>query len=118
MQNDTEVTLNLSSNGFGNYNDESNFPHKLLLTDTQVAKLCKTFANNSSATIKLWKTHLSKIRQSKGFLCRLLGPLLKIYLLLLKNVLKILTKRDLILLRLTAGASAKDATIHKKWKNK
>ena len=33
--------------------DENNFPHKLLLTNTQVSKLCKTFANRSSANINL-----------------------------------------------------------------
>ena len=32
----TEVTLNLSSNLTGNSNDETNFPNKLLLNDTQV----------------------------------------------------------------------------------
>ena len=32
----TELTLNLSSNLIENSNDEINFPHKLLLTDTQV----------------------------------------------------------------------------------
>ena len=30
-----EVTLNLSSNGIDNYNDETNFPHRLLLTNTK-----------------------------------------------------------------------------------
>ena len=40
-----EVTLNLSSNIVGDSNDENNFPHKLLLTNTQVSKLCKAFAN-------------------------------------------------------------------------
>ena len=35
----TEVTLNLSSNIDGDSNDEINFPHKLLLTNTQVSKL-------------------------------------------------------------------------------
>ena len=33
-------------------NDENNFPHKLLLTNTQVSKFCKAFANNSLANIK------------------------------------------------------------------
>ena len=98
----------------GNYYDESNFPHKLLLTNTQVPRLCKTFANNSSVTKKLSKTQLSKIRQSEGLLCRLLGPLLKVYLPLMTNVLKPLAKSDLILLRLTAAASARDATIQKR----
>ena len=36
IKNGTEVTLNLSSNLIGNSNDETNFPHKLLLTNTQV----------------------------------------------------------------------------------
>ena len=33
-KNRTEVTLNLSSNLIGNSNNETNFLHKLLLTDT------------------------------------------------------------------------------------
>ena len=49
----TEVTLKLSSNIVGDYNDENNFPHKLLLTNTRVSKLRKAFANGSSAKIKL-----------------------------------------------------------------
>ena len=66
-KNITEITLNLSSNIVGDSNDESNFPHKLLLTNTQVSKLCKSFANNSSANIKLSKTQLHKIVQLGGF---------------------------------------------------
>ena len=52
--------------------------------------------------------------QSGGFVGRLLGPLLKTGLLLIKNVIKPLAKSVLILLRLTAAASAADARIHKK----
>ena len=37
----------------GDSNDENNVPHKLLLTNTQVLKLRKAFANNSSANMKL-----------------------------------------------------------------
>ena len=62
---DTEVTLNLSLNIIGDSNDEINFPHKLLLTDTQVSRLRKAFGNNSSANIKLSKTQLSKIVESR-----------------------------------------------------
>ena len=51
----TEVTLNSSSNVAGDSNDENNFPHKLLLTNTQVPRLHKAFANNSSANVKLLK---------------------------------------------------------------
>ena len=52
--------------------------------------------------------------QSGGFLGRLLGPLLKTGLPLLKSVIKPLAKSVLIPLGLTAAASAADAGIHKK----
>ena len=52
--------------------------------------------------------------QSGGFLGRLLGPLLKIRLPLIKNIIKPLAKSVLIPLELTAAASAADAGIHKK----
>ena len=52
--------------------------------------------------------------QSGGFLGRLLGPLLKTGLPLIKLVIKPLAKSVLIPLGLTAGASAADAGIHKK----
>ena len=45
----------------GNSNDESNFRYKLLLTNTQVSKLDKAFANGSSANTKLLKTQLYKM---------------------------------------------------------
>ena len=59
MKNGTEVTLNLSSNLIGDSYGKTNFPHKLLLTNRQVSRLRKAFANNSSANIKLSKTQLS-----------------------------------------------------------
>ena len=77
IKNGTELTLKISSNVVGDSNDEIIFPHKLLLTNTQVLRLHKTFANGSSASIKLSKTQLHKIGQSGGFLGRLVGPLLK-----------------------------------------
>ena len=52
--------------------------------------------------------------QSGGFLGRLLGPLLKTGLPLMKSVIKPLAKSVLIALGLTVGASAADAGIHKK----
>ena len=52
--------------------------------------------------------------QSGGFLGRLLGPLLKTGLPLIKNVIKPLAKSVFIPLGLTAAASASDAGIHKK----
>ena len=114
VNNETEIVLRLSSNMVGNSSDETNFPHELLLTNRQVANLRKAFANNSSADIKLSKTQLSKMIQSGGFLGRLLGPLLKTGLPLIKNVIKPLAKSVLIPLGLTAAASAADAEIYKK----
>ena len=64
IKNETEVTLNFSSNLIENSNDETNVPQKLLLSDTQVSKIRKAFANGSSATIKFSRTQLSKIVQS------------------------------------------------------
>ena len=52
--------------------------------------------------------------QSGGFLGRLLDPLLKTGLPLIKNVIKPLAKSVSIPLGLTAAASAVDAGIHKK----
>ena len=60
-KNNAEVTLKISSNFIGDSKDENNFPHKLLLTNTLVSKLCKAFTNNSSANIKSSKTQLLKI---------------------------------------------------------
>ena len=80
IKNETEVVLRLSSiwlssNMIGD--DETNFPHKLLLTNRQVSNLRKTFTNYLSIDINLLKTQLSKMIQSGGFLGRLLAPLLK-----------------------------------------
>ena len=98
VKNETEVVLRLSSNMIGD--NEANFPRKLLLTNRQVANLRKTFSNHLSTDINLSKIQLSKMVQSGGFLGRLLGPLLKTGLPLIKNI--------------TAAASVTDAGIHKK----
>ena len=81
IKNGTKITLKLSSNVVGN------FLHKLLLINT------KDFTNNSAANIKLSKTQLRRIG---GFFIRLLGPLLKSRLPLMKNGLKPLAKCVLI----------------------
>ena len=85
----TEAILKLSSNAVGDSNDETNFPHKLLLANAQVSRLGKDFVNGSSANIELSITQLLKIWQSGGFLGRLLGPSLEIDLPLIGNVLKL-----------------------------
>ena len=113
IKNETDVILRISSNMVGNSNDNTNFPDELLLTNRQVANIRKAFAKNTSVGIKLPKTQLSKMIQSGGFLGKLLGPLLKTGLPLIKNVIKPLAI-VLIPLGLTAAASAADAGIHKK----
>ena len=67
IKNETDVVLRISSNMASNSNDNTNFPHKLLLTNRQVANICKAFANHSSIDIKLSKTQLSKMIKSGGF---------------------------------------------------
>ena len=107
IKNGTDVILRLSSNVIGNSDDEANFPHKLLLTNRQVANLCKGFANHASTDIRLSKAQLNKM-QKGGFL-RFLAPLLKSGLPLLKSVIKLLGVLGLI-----AAALATDAAINKK----
>ena len=58
--------MRLSSNMIGDLDDETNFPQRLLLTNEEVANLRKMFANNSSADIKLSKTQVSKMIQSRA----------------------------------------------------
>ena len=45
IKNGAEVTLKISSNVVGDSNNENNFLHILLLTNTKVSKLHKAFAN-------------------------------------------------------------------------
>ena len=96
IKNETDVVLRLSSNMVSNSNDNTNFPNELLLTNRQVENIRKALV------------------QSGAFFGRLLGPLLKTGLPLMKSVIKPLAKSVLIPLGLTAAASAADAGIHKK----
>ena len=75
IKNESEEVLRLSLNIIGN--NENNFPPRLLLADRQVLNIRKSFANNSSANMKLSQTQLSKMIQLGGFLSRLPGLLLK-----------------------------------------
>ena len=56
IKNETEVVLRLSQNMIGESNDETKFPHKLLLTDREVSHIRKALGNNTSTDIKLSKT--------------------------------------------------------------
>ena len=91
IKNETDVVLRISSNMVSNSNDNTNFPHELLLTNRQVANIRKAFAKDTSTEIKLSKTQLSQMIQSGGFLGDLLGklagPLMKVAMPLAKNVL-------------------------------
>ena len=100
--------MRLSLNIVGH--DETNFPHKLLLTDRQVENLRKAFSSKFRTDINLSKTQLSNMVQSRGFL----GPLLKTGLPLIKNIIKPSAKNASIPLGLNAAASATYPGIHKK----
>ena len=76
IKNNIEVALKILSNVIGDSNDENNVSYKLLLTNTQVSRLRKAFANNYSANLKLSKIQSHKIEQSGEFLGRLLGLVL------------------------------------------
>ena len=89
--------------------NSDNLPHELLLITRQTTKLRNAIKNNMPTDIKLSKAQISKIIQSGGFLSKLLAPLLKTGLPLLKSVIK-----SLGLLGLTAASSAIDAGVQKK----
>ena len=94
-KNESGILLRLLRNVIGD--DETNFSLRFYsLTIKQGANLRKTFTNKSSTNIRLSKTQLSKMIQSKVFLGRLLGQLLKTRLPLIKYVIKPLTKIGLV----------------------
>ena len=92
----------------GNSDDETNFSHKLLLSNRQTLSHTKAYNNHTSADTKFSKAQLTKMQ--KGEFLKLLTPLLKSGLPLLKSVVK-----PLGMLVLTATASATDAAINKKY---
>ena len=63
IKNETDVLLRVSSNIIGNSDDETNFPHKLLLTNRQVTTFRKAFANHTLTDIKFSKTQISNMIQ-------------------------------------------------------
>ena len=72
--------------------NENDLLHELLLITIQKTKIRNAFNNNSSTDIKLSKAQINKIIQSGSFLGKLLGPLLKTGLPLIKSVIKPLAK--------------------------
>ena len=71
VKNKTGTTLRISLKMFNG----NNFPHELLLTTRQKAKVRNAFNNNMSTDLKLSKAQISKIMQSGGFLGSLLSKL-------------------------------------------
>ena len=106
VKNKTETTLRINLKLLNG----NNLQHELLLTTRQKTKLRYALNNNVSTDLKLSKAQISKIIQSGGFLWSLLtklaGPLMKIAVPLVKNVLAPLG--------ITAAALAIDAGIKKK----
>ena len=82
VSNNTETTLRISLKMFNG----NNLLHELLLTTRQKTKIRNAFNNNTSSDIKFYKAQINKIIQSGGFLGKLLGPLLKTGLSLIKNI--------------------------------
>ena len=105
VKNKQGTTLRMNAKMFNG----NNLPHELLLSTRQATKLRNAIENNLQTDIKLSKAQISKITQSGGFLEKILGPLLKTGLPLLKSVIK-----PLGLLRFTAASSAIDAGVQKK----
>ena len=71
----------------GNFNNKTNFPHKLLLTNTQVSKIRKAFANGSSANIKnMTKSEEFVLYGLTGPFIRGLSSLRKIFDISIKDI--------------------------------
>ena len=105
VKNNEGTTLRISARMF----NSDNLPHELLLTTRQTTKLRNAIENKMSTGIKLSEAQIFKIINSRGFLGRLLSPLLKTGLSLLKSIME-----PLGLLGLTAASSAIDAGVQKK----
>ena len=105
VKNQQGTTLRMNARMFNG----NNLPHELLLTTRHTTELRNAIENNLQTGIKLSKAQISKIIQSGGFLGKILGPLLKTGLPLLKSVVK-----PFGLFGLTAASSAIDAGVQKK----
>ena len=103
VKNRQGTTLRMNARMFSAYNS----PDELLLTIRQTTKLKNAIENNMSTDIKVSKAQISKIIQYGGFLGKLLVPLLKTGLSLIKNVIKSLAKSIFI----PSATSAADAGI-------
>ena len=87
------------------------FSLKLILTSRKVSSLSKAFANNSSGNIKLSKSKICAILQSRRLYSKHPGPLIKVVLPLMINVIETLVNHLLIQVGLTATISTADVGI-------
>ena len=83
VKNKQGTTLRMSATMFS----ANNLPHELLPTTRQLTMVRNAIESNMATDIKLSKAQISKIIQSGGFLGKLLGPLLKTRLPVIKNVI-------------------------------
>ena len=84
VRNKQGTTLRMNAKMFNG----NNLPHELLLTTRQTTKLRNAIEDDLQTDIKLSKAQIFKIIQSGGFLGKILGPLLKTGLPLLKSVIE------------------------------
>ena len=80
VKDNTGKTLRISLKMFNG----NNLPQELLLTARQRTRIRNAFNNNTLTDLKLSKAQIDEIIQSGGFLSKLLGPLLKTGLTLIK----------------------------------
>ena len=84
VRNKQGTTLRMNAKMFNG----NNLPNELLLTTRQTTKLRNAIEDDLQTDIKLSKAQIFKIIQSGGFLGKILGPLLKTGLPLLKSVIE------------------------------
>ena len=108
IENERGIVLKLSLNIVGD--DETNFSHKLLLTNREVESLRKALANKSSKLYQ--KLNYLWWYNQENFLLNFLVHYYKTGLPLIKIVIKPLAKSALIPSGLTGARSAADGGIH------
>ena len=67
----------------GNSNNETNFPHKLLLTNRQILSLRKAFNNHTSADIKFSKAQLTKMQKRSIF--KIFSAIINVWIAFIKT---------------------------------
>ena len=97
----------------GNIDDETNFSHKLLLTNEQVAILSKVFANYLSTVVKFSKSQLSEMVQLGGCLGSFVWCITKNLTKINGKYNYVIISKCINLIALTAAASVADEGMYK-----